>query len=125
MTVEGWLPPDEVAERMTRASVLVIPSQFEVSPMVLGEAWALGLPVVATAVGGLKTLAEGAAILVPRREPAMLADAIATALAGGDLVQRLVQEGRRRVERYRAQTVARAHVEIYDALIQERGAGRG
>jgi glycosyltransferase involved in cell wall biosynthesis len=93
--------------------------------MVLGEAWALGLPVVATAVGGLQTLADGAAILVPRQEPAMLADAIATALAGGDRVERLVEEGRRRVERHRAEAVARAHIEIYDVLIHERDAGRG
>ena len=64
MAVEGWLSPDELADRMARASALVIPSQFEVSPMILGEAWALGLPVVATAVGGMRTLAEGAAILV-------------------------------------------------------------
>ena len=71
--LKGWLTPDELADRMTRASALVIPSQFEVAPVVLGEAWALGLPVVATAVGGMRTLAEGAAIVVPRREPAALA----------------------------------------------------
>ena len=124
MAVEGWLTPDEVADRMTRASALVIPSQFEVAPVVLGEAWALGLPVVATAVGGMRTLAEGAAIVVPRREPALLAQGIATALAGGAEVERLVGEGRRRVERHRTEEVARAHLDLYEALVDGRELGR-
>jgi glycosyltransferase involved in cell wall biosynthesis len=118
VAVERWLPPDEVSNRMAHASVLVIPSRFEVSPMVLGEAWALGLPVVATSVGGLTRLAEGAAVIVPRREPKALARAIATALAGGADVERLVEEGRRRVESHRANSVARAHVTLYDLLVQ-------
>jgi glycosyltransferase involved in cell wall biosynthesis len=119
--VEGWLSPDEFAARMARASVLVIPSQFEVSPIVLAEAWALGLPVVATPVGGLPALAEGAAVVVPRREPEALAAGIVRALAGGEEVERLVEEGRRRAEAHRAEAVAHAHVALYNELIQERG----
>ena len=103
---------------MAKASALVIPSAFEVSPIVLGEAWALGLPVVATSVGGLKALVEGAGVVVRRREPAALASAIAEALAGGDAVQQLVEEGRRRAESHRAEAVVAAHVALYKELVQ-------
>jgi glycosyltransferase involved in cell wall biosynthesis len=116
MTFEGWLSADDLAGRMARASLLVIPSEFEVSPIILAEAWALGLPVVATAVGGMGALAEGAAILVSPREPPQLARAVVTALAGGDEVNRVVDEGRRRVEHHRAEFVAHAHVDLYEAL---------
>jgi glycosyltransferase involved in cell wall biosynthesis len=119
--VEGWLPSEVLAARMARASVLVIPSQFEVSPIILAEAWALGLPVVATAVGGLRALGEGAAVLIPPREPEALAAGIARALAGGEDVERLVEEGRRRAEAHRAEAVVEAHLALYAELI-ERGA---
>jgi glycosyltransferase involved in cell wall biosynthesis len=118
VTFEPSLPNEELATRMAKASVLVIPSAFEVSPIVLGEAWALGLPVVATAVGGLKALIEGAGTVVRRREPALLALAIAETLAGGDAVQRFVDEGRRRAESHRAEAVATAHVALYKELVQ-------
>jgi glycosyltransferase involved in cell wall biosynthesis len=118
ITFEPWLSVEKLAARMAKASALVIPSAFEVSPIVLGEAWALGLPVVATSVGGLKTLVEGAGVVVRRREPAALASAIAEALAGGDAVQQLVDEGRRRAESHRAEAVVAAHVALYKELVQ-------
>jgi glycosyltransferase involved in cell wall biosynthesis len=118
MTFEGWLSADDLADRMARASVLVIPSQFEVSPIILAEAWALGLPVVATAVGGMGALAEGAAILVSPRNPPQLARAVVTALTATDEVKRVVEEGRRRVERHRAEAVSRAHLDLYEELVR-------
>ena len=51
ITFEPWLSVEKLTARMAKASALVIPSAFEVSPIVLGEAWALGVPVVATSVG--------------------------------------------------------------------------
>ena len=82
MTVERWHPPERVAEAMARASVLVIPSQFEVAPVAVAEAWALRVPVVATRVGGMSTFANGAAALVPRerhRSPTALSKRCAEA----------------------------------------------
>jgi glycosyltransferase involved in cell wall biosynthesis len=118
MTFEGWLSPDELADRMARASVLVIPSEYEVSPIILAEAWALGLPVVTTAVGGMGPLAEGAAILASPQNPPQLAQAVLNALAAGDEVNRFVEEGRRRAERHRAEAVAHAHIDLYEALVR-------
>jgi glycosyltransferase involved in cell wall biosynthesis len=105
---------------MARASVLVIPSQFEVSPIVLAEAWALGLPVVATSVGGLRAIAEGAALIVPRRTEALAAGIVHALAAEGD-VDQLVEEGRRRAQSHRAEAVARAHIALYTEVIQQAG----
>ena len=102
---------------MAKASALVIPSAFEVSPIVLGEAWALGLPVVATSVGGLKALVEGAGVVVRRREPAALARGIVHALTGRQTVDQFVAEGRRRAEAHRAGAVVDAHLDLYNELL--------
>jgi glycosyltransferase involved in cell wall biosynthesis len=48
----GWLSPHEAAEQMKRSDVFVLPSLRESGGIVLLEAMALGLPVVATNWGG-------------------------------------------------------------------------
>jgi glycosyltransferase involved in cell wall biosynthesis len=119
LEVERWLTSAELAAQMARAAALVIPSEFEVSPIVLAEAWAVGLPVVAVPVGGVPALATDAAILV-EREPGALADGLALALSGGDAIARVVAEGRRRADAHRADAVAAAHVALYGELRQRR-----
>ena len=112
---EGWVSSRELADRMARASALVIASEFEVSPTVLAEAWAVGLPVVATAVGGIPALATDAAVLV-ERTPDALAEGLVATLSGGERMERLVAEATRRAERHRATAVAAAHTQLYEEL---------
>jgi glycosyltransferase involved in cell wall biosynthesis len=112
---ESALSSTELAERMAHAAVLVIPSQFEVSPIVLAEAWAMSLPVVAARVGGIPALASGAAVLV-EREVDSLAEGLLAALAGGEEIDRFVAEGRRRAEEHRADAVVTAHMSLYEVL---------
>jgi glycosyltransferase involved in cell wall biosynthesis len=52
----GSLPPADLVEEYRRAALLVLPSGQETSPMVIGEAMAVGVPVVATRTGGLPYL---------------------------------------------------------------------
>lgn len=54
----GALSLDDLVEEYRRASVFVLASGQENSPMVIAEAMAVGVPVVATRVGGVHTLVE-------------------------------------------------------------------
>ena len=69
---------DDVQERLLGAHILVMPSLREGLPMTLLEALACGLPVVASAVGGLPDLVrEGeTGRLVPPGQAAALAEAL-------------------------------------------------
>lgn len=71
---------DDVSEYMRAADGYVLPSRWEGFPIVLLEAQASGLPVVATAVGGVPELVSDGetGFLVPPDDPDALADRLDT-----------------------------------------------
>ena len=78
----GVQPPATVAEWMTAADLVVLPSYSEGHPNVLVEALACGRPIVATTVGGIPEVVDKASgILVPPREAKPLALAMSDALS--------------------------------------------
>ena len=74
---------NDVAIWMAAADLVTLPSYMEGCPNVVIEALACGRPVVATNVGGIPELLEGeCGMLVPPRDPAALARALASVLDG-------------------------------------------
>lgn len=73
----GMQPHDVVGRYLSAADVVVLPSEHEGLPTILVEAASLGVPIIASAVGGIPDLLAGSrgALL-----PALSADAVAAAL---------------------------------------------
>ncbi len=89
-----FLPPhphDRLPEIYAAADVLLMPSRSESFGLVALEAQASGVPVVASAVGGLRTVVDpgGSGFLVPGNHPAELADRLLAILSDRDLATRL------------------------------------
>jgi len=95
--------------RERRVDCVVLPSLHEGLSVALVEAMAYGVPVVATAVGGVpELLAGGAGVLVPPRDADALADALRRVLESAPLRAELARAGRRRVEaEFDVQAIAR------------------
>jgi glycosyltransferase involved in cell wall biosynthesis len=108
----GQVGPAEVADLRARAALQLVPSRCsEVMPLAAVEAMSAGVPVVATAMGGLPELVGDPAALVPRDDPVELA---AAALARyGDAAAG--ERGLRRVRELSApEAVAARLARVYD-----------
>jgi glycosyltransferase involved in cell wall biosynthesis len=92
----------DLARSYEAADVLVLPSRAETYGMVIAEALARGLPVVAAEVGGVpEALGRGAdgarpGLLVPPGDPVALGDALRTWLEDAGLRRRLRAAARER-----------------------------
>ena len=97
----GGQPAAFVAERLARASVVVLPTRMDTAPNVLAEARAAGVPVVASAVGGIPELIEDGVdgVLVETGSAASLAIAVVRVLTDAPWAARLSERGRERVRR--------------------------
>lgn len=95
----GRLRERQVLEEMARADAFVLPSFMEGLPVVLMEALALGVPVVAPRVAGVPELVEHGrtGLLFTPGHFAELADRILQLAADPALRRRLGHRGRRRV----------------------------
>lgn len=100
----------------------VLPSLWEGLPLCLLEAMSLGLPIVATAVGGVPDLLEDgrSAYLVPPADPAALAGAIGALLDDfGAAEARGLAARRRFEERYDSAVMVRAYLDLYRQALGE------
>ena len=115
------VPPADLAQWYRAADLVVVPSYSESFGLVALEAQACGTPVVATAVGGLRTaVADGiSGVLVDGHDPK----------AWSSVISRLLQEPQRRVllsmgaiehaSHFGWDATARGTLDIYDQVITQ------
>lgn len=103
------------------ASVFVMSSKEEGLGTSVLDAMAIGTPVVATRAGGIPEMVDGGAgILVPRRDPDLLAAGVAEVLDGPDRAARLVATASKRVASFSADGMAEGVLQVYRSIVIER-----
>ncbi len=114
----GWRPHDELPEALNAADLLVLPSAAEAFGLVLVEAMACGLPVIATdAHGPAQLVAPGTGWLVPADDEDALAE---TLLAAASDAEERKRRGNHAHQHSRANygwpLIAARIVDLYDEL---------
>src|SRR5262249_5495477 len=97
--------------------------RLEAFGLVLPEAMASGLPVVATRVGGIPDIVRDGetGLLVPPDSPGQLAEALARLVRARDLRERMAERARQIVVlEYDAELCARRHCRLYEDVLAGR-----
>jgi glycosyltransferase involved in cell wall biosynthesis len=120
VTLTGPLSRPDLLAEYARADVLVLPSLFDCTPIVLMEAMAASLPIIASHVGGIpEVVTEGEdAILCPPNDPDALAEAFEALARDPTTRARLGATGRRNVERFSWDRVLPLWIDLFDQVVR-------
>ena len=111
----------DVMEVLDAVDVLVHPSRADAFPTTLLEAMAAGVPVVATAVGGIPEIVESGvtgSLVEPPPRPEPVAEALTPLLESADLRARLGSAARERfTQRFTAERWVKRLRQVYEELV--------
>lgn len=110
----------DLQEILPCLDLLVHPATMEGLGIILLQASAAGIPIVASAVGGIpEAVAHGeSGLLVNAADPAALSDAVKTILSDRDGARRMGAEGRRRVrDLFSVDRMVEGNLEVYRGVL--------
>jgi glycosyltransferase involved in cell wall biosynthesis len=117
----GWLPQKDLSEIYNAADVFVLPSMTEGHSVALLEAMAVGLPVVASKIGGnLETIEDAInGFLFETGRADKLAERLATIFTDTKLRQRMSAKSAKAYrEKFSTKNQINNHLKIYESIIQ-------
>jgi glycosyltransferase involved in cell wall biosynthesis len=119
----GMISREKLRDEFARATVLFLPTREDNCPMVVLEAQASGVPVIASNVGGVPDLVEdGVTGLLTN--PDLLSTmpiALEKILSDKAIADRLAEGGRKQaLARFHPNVIATKHVEIYREVLSAR-----
>jgi len=109
----------DISDVLAAIDVACLSSDYEGQPLAVMEYMAAGKPIVCTNVGGLPEMIQNnvEGLLVPRRDPAALAEALKTLLLDRELAESMGAAARARQSRDFSLVAAVARVEaLYDEI---------
>jgi glycosyltransferase involved in cell wall biosynthesis len=118
----GYLPHEQTLRVVSAARAVVVPSLwFEGMPLSILEAWACGIPVVGTRLGGIAELlgADERGLTFSAGDGVGLAAAVKNLLADPDLATRLVNAAHQRLTEVHSVTSTVSSLrQIYREVVQ-------
>lgn len=122
VTWMGDRSSEEIAREFERAAVLALPSYMETSPNTISEAMCAGVPVVATAVGGIPDMiTQGkTGLLIDSRNVDQLARAINHVLDNTAMARQMAESARKEgFSRFSGRKAAEKTMAAYEKIIAE------
>jgi D-inositol-3-phosphate glycosyltransferase len=122
--LEPPCPQPELASWYRAATLVMVPSYSESFGLVAVEAQACGTPVVAAAVGGLRTAVRDgvSGVLVDSRDPARYARAVRELIARPQTLARLSEGAREHASRFGWSATVDRLLDLYSGVMSQRPA---
>ena len=108
---------------MASADIFVSPSRWETFGIVIVEAMALGLPVIATATDGAKDLIipNQTGLLVPVNDERGLAEAMEYLLTNKELRHYFTQFAKKRAKDFAIQRILKKYEKVLEKIVSQKG----
>jgi len=120
VTIAGYVPDDLLVPYYQRAALFALPSVFEPFGMTVLEAMACGTPVVASRLGGIRTVITSGqnGLLVDPTDRTEFAAAMVRLLSDSQMADRLGVAGRSTViEEFSWEAIARRHLALFEQFL--------
>ena len=120
----GFINREQLKAQLSTASFLVLPTLEDNCPMVVLEAMAAGVPVVASAVGGVPELIEAGktGLLGDPRRPESFREGVERLLTDSEWARHLAAAAKEKaMRRFHPEAVAQQHLEIYREVLAKAG----
>jgi glycosyltransferase involved in cell wall biosynthesis len=120
----GFADRDILRNWFQRATMLVLPSLEDNCPMVVLEAMAASVPIMAAKVGGVPELITGEAtgIFCDPLDATSMREGVSRLLNDQSLVKRLTAAAKAEAQmKYHPLKIAEGHVKIYEEVLKQRG----
>jgi len=117
----GFADREKLKTCLRRASMLALPSLEDNCPMVVLEAMASGVPVLAAKVGGVPDLIEEGqtGLLCDPLDPASMRIGVGKMIDDADLSRKLALAAKQKaLVRFHPLVIAQAHLEIYREVLK-------
>lgn len=115
----GYVDPQSKRDLLAGAELLAFPSKYEGFGLPILEAMGAGIPVVSTNAGAIPEVAGDGALLVEPGDPSSMAGAIEAIILDEPLRGRLVDAGRKNVQRFSWDRAAQEMLGVYQRVIDE------
>lgn len=115
----GFIDQNTIITYYNAADVFVLPSLSDCFPMVILEAMASGLPIIASDIGGISELVinNENGLLVQPNHSGLLADSIIYLLDNDDIRNKFGKRGRKLADNYSWKKIAETTQSIYEELL--------
>lgn len=117
----GFVEREKVRECLAAADILVFPSTTETQGLVLAEALAMGVPVIAAdSYGARQAIRQGVDGFILPPLPEVFSEKIYKILTNKELMRRMREEALKGAKRFSAKNSAKKLLALYQRLLEEK-----
>lgn len=121
VTFEGMLINEQIPDELLKSNIMISVPSFDNQPMSILEAFACGVPVISSRVGGIPFMIEDweTGFLVDVHKPEQIAEKVNWIMTNPEKTKKVIENAKSEVKRYQWSSIKKQLFDIYEGEIQK------